>query len=144
LTNLDISNLLNLDSSEFAWIGFTSATGNAYEKHELLSWNICPKPTSKKLVAVDDISKEFNDAINIYPNPSDEFIKVDFEVFTPNIYTLQIVDLLGNVLYSHDQGFLLKGKYSLNVNISYFPNGLYFVIMKNSEETKCEKLSIIK
>jgi len=46
LNNLDLSQLLDLTCNEFAWVGFTSATGRAYEKHEILSWSLCPNPTS--------------------------------------------------------------------------------------------------
>jgi len=38
--NLDISNLLGLDSRGASWIGFTSATGKSVERHELLTWTI--------------------------------------------------------------------------------------------------------
>jgi hypothetical protein len=34
---LDLSSLLRLDNGS-AWVGFTSATGNTYETHEILSW----------------------------------------------------------------------------------------------------------
>ena len=46
LNDLDLSKTLNLTCDEFAWIGFTSATGLAYEKHEIMSWSKCKNPSS--------------------------------------------------------------------------------------------------
>jgi hypothetical protein len=46
LDNIDLSQLLNLTCDEFAWLGFTSSTGLAFEKHELLNWKICATPSS--------------------------------------------------------------------------------------------------
>jgi len=38
--SVDVANLIGLDSTGTAWMGFTSATGKSVEGHELLSWSI--------------------------------------------------------------------------------------------------------
>jgi len=38
--SVDIGDLIGLDSTGTAWMGFTSATGRSVERHELLSWRM--------------------------------------------------------------------------------------------------------
>ncbi|MFC2132006.1 T9SS type A sorting domain-containing protein, partial [Bacteroidota bacterium] len=68
LSSIDISEMLELDCEEFAWVGFTSATGNAYEKHELLSWDLCAAPTNA--VAVNAKITQGPDSICAYSTVS--------------------------------------------------------------------------
>jgi hypothetical protein len=44
LTLTNVAGGTVLDSSGRAWVGFTSATGNAWEVHDLLSWTLTPQP----------------------------------------------------------------------------------------------------
>ncbi|MFH1049534.1 MAG: T9SS type A sorting domain-containing protein [bacterium] len=46
ISDLDISKLMDLTCNEYSWMGFTSSSGNAYEKHEILSWTLCNNPSS--------------------------------------------------------------------------------------------------
>jgi len=41
-----------LDTSGFAWIGFTSATGDAWQDHDILEWSFTPVPEPASCVAL--------------------------------------------------------------------------------------------
>jgi len=41
-----------LDASGFAWIGFTSATGSAWQDHDILEWSFMPVPEPASCVAI--------------------------------------------------------------------------------------------
>ena len=45
---VNLDTLLDLEGGN-AWIGFTAATGAAYENHDLLRWQMCPATASRDL-----------------------------------------------------------------------------------------------
>ncbi|MCH2023107.1 MAG: YHYH protein [Saprospiraceae bacterium] len=63
--------------------------------------------------------------LNIYPNPSDEYITIDFN--KSGYYTIQLSDLLGSVVYSNS--LLVNGLFS--INIKNIERGAYIVRLTN-------------
>jgi len=144
ISGLDLSKLLQLDLDEFAWIGFTSATGNSYERHELLSWSICPKPTNTILDVKDDNLDHSDDYLNIYPNPTSEEINVLYDVIQSGESNFEIYDLLGNQILSIENGLQSQGRYSKVISLDNLTSGIYNLIYRNNNFIKSNKIVVIK
>ncbi len=99
INNLDLVKLLELKDGEWAYVGFTSATGSSYQNHDILSWEFCPKPTNSILNGIEDEEPaiDFGDDI-IFPNPADDILFLNTEKF--DIKSVQIIDLTGRAVYS--------------------------------------------
>lgn len=59
--NVNLSTTLALDNGK-AWVGFTSATGNAYENHDLISWSFTPVPLFNI-----ELAAPYTDSSQFYP-----------------------------------------------------------------------------
>ncbi|MFH1049849.1 MAG: T9SS type A sorting domain-containing protein [bacterium] len=142
LLNLDISNMLVLDSSEFAWVGFTSATGNSHEKHELLSWSICPKQTSTFLIGIDEQYYGNENSLKIYPNPANDVIKIEYYISLPSLVDIELHDLLGNKIIS-TKNYKTTGSFTEIFSTYNLSNGVYFIIVKINNSVMTDRVMII-
>lgn len=61
--------------------------------------------------------------INIYPNPANDIIKVRFS----DIKSIQLIDLSGNLLQSHN----VDDKKELNISKGHLPAGIYLLKLQN-------------
>ncbi len=120
IRNFDLFSLLKLDRGYRAYLGFTSATGCAYQSHELLSWMVCPTPPDP----TRDVEEEQSSNDFVYPNPV-----VDFLYFNLNstILDIKIRNLLGESLLE------LSNFYGKEIDFRGFPAGMYFIeVITNS------------
>lgn len=89
---------------------------------------------------VDDVSVSINTGIgnfennggldfNLFPNPADSQISVEFDLLEEENVSIEILDMLGQSLFV-TTGQLLKGTQSVTLEISDLPKGIYFVQVK--------------
>ena len=118
VNNFDLFNLLKLERGYRAYLGFTSATGCAYETHELLSWYVCPTPPDPtRGVEPDPVYYEQL----VYPNPVHDFAYLNIpDISSP--CSVRIINALGRVLL--EQQNLSE---PIRLNFSAFPQGIYVV-----------------
>ena len=119
IDSLDIPKLLVLDDYKNAYIGITSATGDAYEIHDILYWDFC----SEFITDIEDNSmKELktNIDLNIYPNPNNGIFNLSLK--NADISDVIISDVLGNIIYRDRTNTENK-----SINLSFQPKGVYFV-----------------
>ncbi len=90
-----------------------------------------------KTTATIDILE--NDAIDIYPNPATDMVKVRFTLKKAMDAEVFITDNLGRVVKNID---IKKNvlDYSGNVDISDFDNGIYFLNVKTKYGTRAKKI----
>ncbi|QLH52838.1 MAG: hypothetical protein CH6_0213 [Candidatus Kapaibacterium sp.] len=124
---IDISSELNLDGGEGAYIGFTSATGNAYENHDLLAWSFCTK--SWKIYSdVEDNLNNNKETIfvskNIVVNSSQyQKVKIEFFNIKGSLILYKEIDLFpGN-------NVIELSKFMKDIN-----HGLFIVLIKSNEK----------
>ncbi|MFC2130363.1 SBBP repeat-containing protein [Bacteroidota bacterium] len=141
IEDVNISEMLELDCEEFAWVGFTSATGNAYESHELLSWSYCAKPTEAVLV---DVEYELpgDNKLNIYPNPTNGLINIEYSVDSPGNVSLELYDILGNKVAIITEGYKTISNHIIQFNTDNISNGVYYIVMKRGNLSICNKIII--
>lgn len=85
-------------------------------------------------VGVSEISAN-NRSVFVYPNPSSSFIVVKSEL--TNRSKIELSNSLGQILYA---GYIENEE--MELNISNFPNGIYFITIHNIEQPK--QLKFIK
>lgn len=84
-----------------------------------------------------------NRLINIYPNPTDNELNVEFEVFPRGVYYFKIYDLLGREIYSESEYYNL-GSYSKTISVKNMVNGTYTIMIVSPLKTYFYKFIIYK
>lgn len=83
-------------------------------------------------------------SVNISPNPSDGNFVLNCNILQDGKYTLEIYDIIGNLLQKTYSDYLGKGKYSFNQNLSFLENGIYFYKIQSGNKKFSCYLLIIK
>ncbi|PLX25112.1 MAG: hypothetical protein C0599_01225 [Salinivirgaceae bacterium] len=72
--------------------------------------------------------------MNIYPNPANESIKLDFEAKEANV---KLFNVSGDVVFSKD-----NVSQKVDIKVSDFEQGLYFLIIENKKFFATDQLII--
>jgi len=81
--------------------------------------------------------------INVFPNPTSEFIRIDFSSLTANTIDLFITDNLGRLLYNNPVT-VINGKSSLELNIKSWSAGTYFIKAVDQHQVLTAAFKFIK
>ena len=108
-------------------------------------------------IMVQNVSEENDDIIDnqtqnepdfsytIYPNPTDEFINITYSLDTDMFLSIELINLFGQkikiILPKQNQQ---AGTYTLQIAVSDFPTGTYFLTISSTNQTKTEKIIINK
>lgn len=86
-----------------------------------------------------NIDKESNlfQEISLYPNPSNEYIKLEF-VNHSQVATVQIIDQIGRTYYNYD---IYKGDQKINIDLQSLPSGTYYVRISNNDEVVYKQIT---
>lgn len=132
--DFSIKDKLDLSINGLPFVGIVSATGNSVERHDILSWDFCSN-IGFDFTSVDGEYNE-NTLIDIYPNPSDDFVNINSD-FNPS--SIKITNSIGQIIFESDKNI----SKSIKVNTKDFSRGVYFIEIKgmvnNLEETKFGK-----
>jgi hypothetical protein len=142
LTNFDIANLLK---SDWAYFGFTSATGNATESHYLLDWDYCSQ--AKPITYIKDNDPIINDDnITLFPIPTFENNEtvLGINLQFPKNCEVSIIDpKLGKTYNIIENRMLDKGYNEISINTFNLISGLYFVKIKIDNQLFFKKMIIV-
>ncbi len=85
----------------------------------------------------EDANKEIvkNASIKIYPNPATDYVKVN----TPKNSTIQIYNILGNLVYSEK-----ASQNNTNINVSGLKAGTYILKVVDAKATRTTKFNVVK
>lgn len=124
--SVDIAGLLGLDPTGGAWVGFTSATGKAVERHELLSWDIDACASLVTSVS-GDVVPERNDMHRTYiaPMPSHDGARLYSTAMSGRNVTVVVYDMTGAEL-----GTMTAGTDALASGVElpfHPPTGTYYL-----------------
>jgi len=89
---------------------------------------VCETFNLKNITSTNNIFTS-ND-LEIFPNPSSDFLNIDFKNTELTDSKIQVVDPLGRVVFSDKNE---RGVYSKSLNISNLSKGIYFLILKNEK-----------
>ncbi|MFN3270040.1 MAG: lectin-like domain-containing protein, partial [Candidatus Kapaibacteriota bacterium] len=112
---IDISSELNLDGGEGAYIGFTSATGNAYENHDLLAWSFCANSNTIYSSIINEQSEKNDNITNSFLKNKNELISFLNEIsLREKVENCTFINLLGQKIFevelSQNNDFILLNK----------------------------------
>ena len=84
---------------------------------------------------VKPIRFDLDYSIMVAPNPAKDFITITLDKINNSISTIQLFNAAGNLVFT-EQTNLSK----ININVSAFARGLYFIKIINAEEVATQKV----
>jgi hypothetical protein len=81
--------------------------------------------TSSDLV-LSVLDKSIISTVKIYPNPITDFVSIDFESIQEDVFSVNIVNILGESVYQKSM-IIKQGMNKSTVDFSSYSNGVYFV-----------------
>ncbi|MDQ1265610.1 MAG: hypothetical protein QG635_761 [Bacteroidota bacterium] len=127
IENFNIDSLISIRSDGKAYIGITSATGNSFERHELLSWEFCPDRLENVVSVEDDNNISDDKNIEISPNPFDYQLNISLSLYNYSYINIQLFDIYGNNITNLINSYKESGNYNLNYDVSFIKPGIYCI-----------------
>jgi hypothetical protein len=91
--------------------------------------------------AADGILENYQDFIQIYPNPADDFVQISWERSIPDPKTANIFDINGRLVYSNESIIGGSGNY-LSIDLDNFAKGMYFLHIHVGENKVVKRLIV--
>jgi len=115
--------------TDITWSGSETVTFTANDNgYSPLSASDEMTLTVNEVVGVNNIQTT---GVNIYPNPSSEFVYIAFENGINAEVTIEVIDILGQIVFIQKEGI---DKNVIELNISDLRSGLYFIKMATSTD----------
>ncbi len=81
--------------------------------------------------------------VNLYPNPSNGNIYIEYETMEATEMKVYVVDLVGQTMIQQEL-FFNKGKTAHSLDLSTLPNGIYIVRYTNGDQSYSRKITLNK
>jgi hypothetical protein len=88
-----------------------------------------------KAIGTNIQKSENNSEVKIYPNPSKDILNVDFGTFETQKIKLNIIDNLGQVVYS-----LNNANPKEEIDLSFLASGVYYLRIESDDNQKIKKV----
>ncbi|PKL84744.1 MAG: hypothetical protein CVV22_11185 [Ignavibacteriae bacterium HGW-Ignavibacteriae-1] len=127
LDDIDLPEYLSLEDGEFGYVGFTSATGRAFQVHNINDWIV---PCKNSPLSVYNTPKSNQGIVRISPNPSENMLEIDLQLNEEGQTELLIYNMQGEKvkeLFKQTIGTL--GAQSLKCDISDLSSGHYYLVL---------------
>jgi len=79
-----------------------------------------------------------------YPNPFNPSTTIDFTIERPDFTTLKVYNVLGQIIATLKDGFLMDGEYSVVFDASEMANGVYFYELRQGQFSSIHKMILLK
>ena len=76
----------------------------------------------------------------IHPNPAYSFAYIEVELFDPDILTIQLSDLQGNLVLRKEAQKYFKGKQTIKLNLQGLASGIYLLELRGKKGSSHQKL----
>ncbi len=157
--NVNSGNTLNMKAGNSITLqpGFSVELGAEFSATVENIYDCGANSASAPKIMVQNVPEEHDDITDIqiknhpdfsytvYPNPSDEFINIIYSLNTEMYLSIELVNLFGQkiktILPKQNQQ---EGNYSIQIPISDFLSGTYFLTISSVNHTKTEKIIINK
>ncbi len=99
-----------------------------------------------KSPTVSGLSLEEMEAVadyTVYPNPSAGSVNISFNLLNNANVSVQIVDALGNVVYTNASQMMTAGEHNANFNGANLANGMYFVNLNVDGQVITKRLTMV-
>jgi Cysteine-rich secretory protein family/Secretion system C-terminal sorting domain len=125
------NNILNKNINEMG-IGHASKVGSAYTHY----WTQIFGKATGTLSTPDFVELETN-VLNVYPNPAQDLVYVDFHNTTQEPIKISIANITGQVVYQSDSNYTSNDL--LTINIGNLSNGIYLLKTQDGMSHKIVK-----
>lgn len=98
--------------------------------------------TYQFIVSVNDIDKNIANISSLYPNPTNGLTNVDLSLVKNADVSIQVVNMMGQVISSQDCGYKTVGMHKLTINANDLTSGIYFVTVKAGNSTSTSKMIV--
>jgi len=99
---------------------------------------IVSSSTPVTITGVEEV--ELNNAIKLYPSPSNGQMEMRLDLAEPARLDINVVDMSGRSLYRTETGMVQRGIFPLD--LAHLPEGLYMVHMQTENEQIVQKIII--
>ncbi|MFT4544802.1 MAG: hypothetical protein ACI9EQ_001265, partial [Bacteroidia bacterium] len=82
--------------------------------------------------------------LNIYPNPTNGTISVSMNLEASTSITVEVLNLLGAVVYSFNEGNLMVGKQELSLDLSAVADGIYQLRLTSNKGQLVRRLEVLR
>jgi Zn-dependent metalloprotease len=83
-------------------------------------------------------------AINVFPNPATNSVAISYEVLNNEAVTMEVMNNLGQVVYTQVMKENAVGKHLVKLETSSFAEGMYLLKIKTDKKDYLQKIAIIK
>jgi len=101
--------------------------------------NGCEDWSNQYVYTSTSISELNSNKMSVYPNPTKGILNIEFNNFDNRYTSLSIVNILGDEIYTEELDNT-SIKYSNQLDLSEYSNGIYFVKFSSIEEVLTKKL----
>lgn len=101
-------------------------------------------PAIQSFVSIDEPKIRVLNEVRIFPNPTTDFINLNFTLLEDNSVSLKIFNTNGQMVYKEEIGLQTSGKHSTSINTSYFSRGVYYISLQSENQIITQKLIITK
>ena len=89
------------------------------------------------------VINQFN-LTNLYPNPFNPVLNIDFEISQAGWVKVNITDITGSMVRTVYEGFEGVGKHQISWDSETLPSGTYFVTLELNESLRTKKVVLLK
>lgn len=97
--------------------------------------------TGNSLVSLDE--NESIKGLNLYPNPAQNFINLDFESINSSDLNVRIFDTKGAAVQSFNK-YIYSGNNKIQINTSLLEEGLYIIQLQDGETFVTKRFQVVK
>ena len=103
------------------------------------------KASGSSLVTEDEIliPDQFDLQQN-YPNPFNPITQIQYNLPKAGIVSLNVYNMLGEIIVELDNGFKSSGKHTITFNGSMLPSGIYFYQLRSGNFVRTKKMTYMK
>lgn len=93
-------------------------------------------------VSVNDIDKNLASISQSYPNPTNGMTSIDVTLVKGSNLSIQVVNIMGQVVYTENKGNVSEGKYRFSFDASQFGSGIYFYTVRAGNSNQTSKMIV--
>lgn len=128
VTDPEMSTIIKQD------VGYGAGMFNSYQT----ALDQCPTAT---MDVIELSQEEIN--FNVYPNPSNSVVNVEFELKNQNDVTVSIMNTVGQTVASNNLG-KVSGVQTTQLDVSSLESGMYIVRIKTANGEQTKRISVIR
>ncbi len=81
-------------------------------------------------------------SINLFPNPTSENIRLKYNIESTTSVKISIINILGQEVYAEEISKLSAGEQTIDLNVSSFEKGTYFVKIQTNDSFATKKIIV--